>query len=370
MSGAVHPQLALSSLCRPVSFRAVLAFFLFFPSLLRAQVPVPDARFDVLGAINAGTAAVTATPFDIGSITSIFDANTNSLARTPNISPAFVQIAYSTPRTVSRFRVFLSYGSSYHWWIEKADSQTDMDAHTGSYALITPINNMLSGSWSQYVLPLPVTAQFWRLNVQRFGGDNYCHINEWEVYGDALIDQLAVSPAISTPMFVGDTRLFSALGVNKASGESYPLTSQVTWSTTGAIGSISPSGLFAATNAGTGTVSAVYASLASPPLTLAVLAGNNQPDIDVLYIERTPRLAFDPNDLTYSSGLPASGQPVTYLAHVKNWGPASVTVPFEWRFDGALSQTGALTLAPLQEQTVPFPWNWESAEHTIEFRAD
>ncbi len=338
--------------------------------VLHAQISLQDTRLDIPGAVNAGSAVITSTPFDIGSAASIFDGDTNSLARTPNISPAFVQIAYTAPRTVTRFRVFLSYGSSYQWWIEKADNQSDMDTHTGSWALITPTNSMASWTWSQYALSSPATAQLFKLNVRRFGGDNYCHINEWELYGNATIDAMVVSPTNSTSLFVGDTRQFTALGRNTAAGESYPLTGQVGWSVTGSIGSISPAGLFTATNAGTGTLSTAFGSLSSSPLTLNVLPANSQLDIDVLYIERTPRLAFDPNDLTYSSGLPANGQSVVYLAHVKNWGASPVTLPFEWWFDGALAQTGAVTAASNQELTLPFPWTWESADHTIEFRAD
>ncbi len=355
---------------RPGRFCLPLILLIWPALALPAQIAVHNVRLDVLGASDAGTAVLTSTPFDIGSITSIFDGDTNSLARTPNISPAFVQIAYTSPRTVSRFRVYLSYGSSYDWWIEKADSQPDMDTHSGSWAVITPTLNLPSWSWSEYSLASPVSAQIFRLNVERFGGDNYCHINEWELYGDALIDQLAVSPSNSVPLFVGDSRLFSALGVVAASGEAYPLRTQITWTVSGNIGAVSAAGLFTATNAGTGSVSAVYETLASQPVSLAVLPANSQADIDVLYIERTPRLAFDPNDMTYSSGLPASGQPVAYLAHVKNWGPVAADVPFEWWFDGALMQTGSIHLASLQEVAVPFPWNWDPAEHTIEFRAD
>ncbi len=97
---------------------------------------------------------------------------------------------------------------------------------------------------------------------------------------------------------------------------------------------------------------------------------NFLPDVDVLYIERTPRLAFDPNDFSYSSGLPAPGQQVTYLAHVKNWGTEAVTVPYQWWFDGGLAGTGAVTIPPGQEVQIPFYWFWENADHTLEFRAD
>gem|GEM_PF-1399146 len=108
----------------------------------------------------------------------------------------------------------------------------------------------------------------------------------------------------------------------------------------------------------------LYPALAQVPVT------NFLPDVDVLYIERTPRLAFDPGDLSYTTGLPSPGQRMVYLAHVKNWGTAAVSVPYEWWFDGALAASGLVTIQPGQEVTVPYEWFWESTDHTLEFRAD
>lgn len=105
-------------------------------------------------------------------------------------------------------------------------------------------------------------------------------------------------------------------------------------------------------------------ALAQVPIT------NFLPDVDVLYIERTPRLAFNPSDLNYTSGLPVPGQRMVYLAHVKNWGTQPVTVPYEWWFDGGLAASGVVSIQPGQEVTVPYEWYWESMDHTLEFRAD
>lgn len=97
---------------------------------------------------------------------------------------------------------------------------------------------------------------------------------------------------------------------------------------------------------------------------------NTLPDINVLYIERTPRIPFNPNDLNYTSGLPAPGQRVTYYAHVKNWGTQTVTVPYEWWFDGYLASYDVVVIPPGATTKVPFVWFWEPADHTLEFRAD
>jgi len=266
MSGSNHPGAGhwprRNPILSPPLFRCLLpVLFLAFTS--RAQVTLPNAKLDVLSSVSAGSATLTSTPLDLGVINNVFDSNTNSLARTPNINPAFVQVAYTQARTLRKFRVYLSYGTSYQWWVEKADSQADMESRAGSYAVVTPTNSLASWTWSESDLPAPVTANLFKLNVQRFGGDGYCHMNE-----------------------------------------------------------------------------------------------------------RTPRLSFDPTDTTYHSGLPTNGQPVTCLAHVKNWGTNPVAVPFEWRFDGATARSGSVTLGATQAVALPFAWSWETNTHTIEFRAD
>src|SRR3989442_2564997 len=117
------------------------------------QVMLQNVKLDVTNSVAAGNALLTSTPFDLGSINSIFDGNTTSLARTPNISPAFVQVAYTQPRALRKFRVYLSYGTSYDWWVERADSQADMTNRAGSYQLVVPTRNMLSGTWDEFTLP-------------------------------------------------------------------------------------------------------------------------------------------------------------------------------------------------------------------------
>ncbi len=373
MSGSNHPGAGhwprRNPILSPPLFRCLLpVLFLAFTS--RAQVTLPNAKLDVLSSVSAGSATLTSTPLDLGVINNVFDSNTNSLARTPNVNPAFVQVAYTQARTLRKFRVYLSYGTSYQWWVEKADSQADMESRTGSYAVVTPTNSLASWTWSESDLPAPVTANLFKLNVQRFGGDGYCHMNEWELYGDVVIDQLNITPTNSVVLYVGDTRPFLATGRNTAANENYFIDSVAAWTVTGNIGAISTNGVLTATNAGAGSVNANISTLQSRATPVNVFAANDQPDIDVLYLERTPRLSFDPTDTTYHSGLPTNGQPVTCLAHVKNWGTNPVAVPFEWRFDGATARSGSVTLGATQAVALPFAWSWETNTHTIEFRAD
>jgi hypothetical protein len=101
----------------------------------------------------------------------------------------------------------------------------------------------------------------------------------------------------------------------------------------------------------------------------AFASANRLPDVDVLYIERTPRIPFNPRDRTGTSGWPSPGQEMTYLAHVKNWGDKAVTIPYVWRLDGAPAARGTVTIGPGREARMPFRWNWEADDHELEFQA-
>lgn len=97
---------------------------------------------------------------------------------------------------------------------------------------------------------------------------------------------------------------------------------------------------------------------------------NDYPDIDVLYIERTPRLSFNPNDMTYSSGLPSLGQAVTYRAHIKNWGPVAQDVEYLWYFDGVPGPGGTVQIPAGQTVQVNYAWNWDPADHDLKIVVD
>jgi hypothetical protein len=90
---------------------------------------------------------------------------------------------------------------------------------------------------------------------------------------------------------------------------------------------------------------------------------NNEMDLDVLYVERLPRLNFDgPN-----GGWPLDGQRVVWRAHIKNWGEKSVTTGYRWTLDTVETGTGRITIPKGKEITVDLPWTWEKKRHDLAF---
>src|SRR4051812_41781807 len=73
VSSVMRLSRAFGSLC--------LAVWFLFGNTATAQVAIEDVKFDVNASVAAGSVTVTSTPFDLGSISKMFDGDTNSLAR-------------------------------------------------------------------------------------------------------------------------------------------------------------------------------------------------------------------------------------------------------------------------------------------------
>ncbi len=90
-------------------------------------------------------------------------------------------------------------------------------------------------------------------------------------------------------------------------------------------------------------------------------------DLDVTYIERTPRYDYDA-----AKNNPAPGDSVTFHGHIRNWGSNVVAAAdYRWQLDGATVATGTLTdLAPGEEREVTWSWTWAADDHWITLTVD
>lgn len=90
-------------------------------------------------------------------------------------------------------------------------------------------------------------------------------------------------------------------------------------------------------------------------------------DLDVTYIERTPRYSrFE------AKQWPDPGELVTFTAHIMNKGTqASGSFNFQWLIDGQVVSNGTIAdLGAGQEKTRQKMWNWVDGRHTVAFRVD
>lgn len=112
------------------------------------------------------------------------------------------------------------------------------------------------------------------------------------------------------------------------------------------------------------------AALCVAAATSSFAQSNTDFDLDVMYIERTPRINYDPTAPT--GGWPADGQAVQWVAHLHNWGTQDVaTVDYRWTLDGSVVAGGTITdWTAGTDITVSWPWTWEQVRHSLKFELD
>jgi hypothetical protein len=169
------------------SARGVIAVCCAFAAELMAQ----PQWVDVTGALVNGQATVTYSAIDLGQIGSVFDGNTDTLARTANINPMVIRLSFASPLTLTRSRIYFLGGNS-QWRIETADSAADLDSMTGSFrvaldcldaphstwvdrSLTNPYSDFTSVSseaddWLNYPL---LTGSVTSVNANNWGGPDY-----------------------------------------------------------------------------------------------------------------------------------------------------------------------------------------------------
>jgi hypothetical protein len=92
-------------------------------------------------------------------------------------------------------------------------------------------------------------------------------------------------------------------------------------------------------------------------LTLATQAFAN--DLTIGWISRSPEIDFVWNSANPRvEGWPAPSQPVTWRAHIRNFGPAQNSVGYRWTIDGGTVASGRINLAADSTSTIDLPWSW------------
>jgi hypothetical protein len=161
-----------------------------------------SGKLDIESMLATGQATVTATTWDIGGPGAIFDNSTGSLYRTPNIDPAIVTLSFTTPQTLTGFRTLLTHtfgDPAYRWKVEAADSLAHLDSQSGTYQLLVPFTNTPSDVFSTVMLGTAASARHVRLTAERLTGDNYVHLNSWELLGPVVNDVAAPAATMTAP---------------------------------------------------------------------------------------------------------------------------------------------------------------------------
>lgn len=324
---------------------------------VKTSIPV-----DVNALAANGQARITATAFDINDASKVFDTDRESLARTPSINPAFVQVEFSQPQTVHGIRVRFT-SDKHEWKVSAGDDATRLSETAKGVA---------QGEDPQVVMwDTPVSARVFRLDVDRQEGDDFVHILSWELLQPGEVSDLQIS---APPADVKeDTVLRFTASVKTSDGRTLDVTRDARWdSTTPGVETWTGPNAFRVRYAGEAVIRATYEGLTGS-VTVPVsryTTRNTAFDLNATYIERLPRIDYDANKAT--GGWPARGQAVEWVAHMRNWGEKHIPeVGYRWILDGKTVGSGVVNnWRPGTEATVSLPWKWEKKRHTLSFVLD
>lgn len=169
---------------KQLQIRIILTFVVLAWGILPGLAPgtaVAQEIVDVLSLLSSGDATVTTSPYDIGSPENLFDGDTNSICRSASVNPMLVTLEFVVPQPVERFRVMFNAGDN-GWCVEGADNLADLESGDGSYLLLVPWRSGVEWTWHEATIAEPETVSFLRLTIERLTGDDYVHLNEWEIY--------------------------------------------------------------------------------------------------------------------------------------------------------------------------------------------
>jgi hypothetical protein len=93
-----------------------------------------------------------------------------------------VTLNFASALQLTRSRIFFLGGDS-QWRIETADTVADLDSMAGSYRVALDWLYATNSMWVDRSLTNPITCRAVRLKLNRLVGDNYVHLNEWELCG-------------------------------------------------------------------------------------------------------------------------------------------------------------------------------------------
>jgi hypothetical protein len=211
-------------------------------------------QIDILRGLNDGSIKITTnTMFDIGRTKSMFDGNIATPARSPGINPLIVTLEF--PNIVSLSSSKLNFGTDGLWTMEIATSAS------GPYVTIFTSRPLSNAIWDTYTFSTAKDAKFIRITTTRTVGDNFVHLNEWQLFSNAPLVAYKICP--DEYHLIKDAKRQMTLYGFDTNNNGYAMPS-VTWvSSNPAIASVNSSGLVTAI-ASTGTVTITGTYLGTP----------------------------------------------------------------------------------------------------------
>jgi hypothetical protein len=356
----------------------VASLMLTVPSWAAASdEPVVYAPRNLAKLIEAGKGTITSGKIDIGRAEDAIDGNPKTLVRSASVNPFEITLVLDDPIEVPMMRVRFS--SDVHiWTVEAADTKGDLENKSGSYATCVDHRRVEDGSFDSVTFDRPVRARAFRLTVERITGDDYVHVFDWEYPAPSSVEDFEISVLGYRPrdenwrqaeQVYENTVVTLKAFVTPEGGERMEITPEVAWRVDGEPWRGEP-GRYLLTKTGQVEVQAEYAGMKKTrTLTVIPLPKENmERDLDVLHIERLPRLDYDGTN----GGWPEDGSIVTWRAHVRNWGSERFdSVPCEFRMNDGVVLEGTIDdFEPETTRTIDWQSTWHKSRQRIAFIVD
>ena len=121
---------------------------------------------------------VISSPHDQGDIKDVFDGDDSTLLRSAAVNPQQTTIQFDGTVSLAATRVLISH----HVGRWKMEAMVWLqDAKTPAKFEIVPWTNAGDGQNNKIIFPRNLAISEVTLTVQRIGGDDYVHLNEWEL---------------------------------------------------------------------------------------------------------------------------------------------------------------------------------------------
>lgn len=332
-------------------------------------------------------AKITHDKIDIGEPKDIFDGDLTTLIRSESINPFSITLVLKSPLEFDRIRLKLTH-DRHEWTMEIADNETDLNSKSESYKKIAD-KRKFSTSSDYLVLDKPIKASAFRLTIKRITGDDFVHLYEWEFPVEQKIKDMEILVLNYAPrdtnyvqakkVFTNTILTLSALAMPET-GAKIDVTREVVWNVAEAEKWMEQPNRYFVTKTGTCVISAEYCGLKKTyevsviePMDYkndkpSIPFMNNKTDLDVLFIERLPRIDYDgPN-----GGYPEEGLNVVWRAHVRNWGTKKLeNVSYKFMMNGQVVKKGVIeNFEPSTVANFDWEWKWHKSRNRIAFEID
>ncbi len=351
-----------------------------------------DAGFfvqrDMLSLIENEKGSITVDTIDIGKPEELFDGDRSTLVRSKSVNPFTATLVLDKQMKFDRTTLILIPDEEHEWTLEIAANEKDLESRRRTYERIVDKRHV-DREIDELVFDSEHKARAFRLTIHRLTGDDYVHIHEWEFPVEQKLKDLEVMVLNYFPrekelkpaewLFQNTVMTLRAWAVPE-SGPKLEVTNDVKWVVSRGQPWMDTPGRFHIEKPGPLDITAKYLG-SETTASIDVIEykdfkgekpvvdfTNNHDDIDVLFIERLPKIDYDgPN-----GGWPEESSTVTWRAHVYNWGKTEYDkVTCQFLFDRKVVWEGIIEdFEPNTFRTVDWEWKWEKRRHRVAFEVD